>query len=202
MMMSEEVKRDNLKPYMLWLLLLTFAAPIGAAFWLYSIGGTESTVNKGQFVKPGIQILEMGLANEDGSPVAEKQLYGHWHMMFYMGQDCDKVCEEKIYTLRQIKTSFHKDSERISNILIHFEKNINPEFADKIASHYANFGRYYANKETFNKILGFSSDELMTQQIVYIVDPIGNVILQYDAENTAQDIISDMKRLLKASQIG
>lgn len=205
--MTEEAKklepsRDNLKPYMLWLLLLTFAAPIGAAFWLYSIGGTENTVNKGEFVKPGVQLLEMGLKNIDGSAVSEKQLYGRWHMMYFMATDCSGSCEEMVYTMRQIKTSFHKDSERISNILIHFDEKISDSFQQRIKTHYSNFERYYADKEVFNKKLDYSADELMEKGIVFIVDPIGNVILKYNKDKTAKDIISDFKRLLKASQIG
>ena len=43
---------------------------------------------------------------------------------------------------------------------------------------------------------------LMHQGTEVLVDPIGNVILKYNKDKTAKDIISDMKRLLKASQIG
>jgi len=201
--MSEETtNNNNLKPYMLWLLILTFIAPIGAAYWLYNVGGTENTVNKGEFVKAGVQLLDMGLTTLDGKAAVEKDLYGHWHMMVFMGADCGKVCEETIYTVRQIKTSLHKESPRFVNVLIHFDKNINADFKEKIKTHYANFDRYFADKEIFNKALGVTDGDLTDKGIVYIVDPIGNVILKYNKDKTAKDIISDIKRLLKASQIG
>lgn len=204
-MMNEEVENKsqrNMGRYMLFLMVFTFVIPIGAAYWLFSIGGTDIKVNKGEFVTSGVQILDMGLTNLDGAAATEKDLFGHWHMMFYMNSDCNKACEEKIYTLRQIKTSFHKESDRIENILIHFDKNINPEFSNKIETHYAKFNRYFADRETFNQVLGFNGNQLIDKEIVFIIDPIGNVILRYGKESTAKDIISDMKRLLKASQIG
>lgn len=200
--MNEEVKKDNLKPYMLWLLLLTFIVPMAAAYWLYSIGGTEHTVNKGEFVKNSVQLMDLGLTTDEGKGVTEEALYGNWHMMFFMNDRCDKKCEETIYSMRQIKTSFHKDSDRITNLLIHFDRNINAEFKEKIKTHYANFERYYADKEMFNRALGYAGDDLMDKSIIFVVDPIGNVILKYDAGKGAKDIISDIKRLLKASQIG
>ena len=187
---------------MLWLLIFTFIAPIGAAYWLFNAGGTENTVNRGEFVKSGVQLLDMKLKTLDGSDATEKQLYGHWHMMVFMNAACDKQCEETIYTVRQIKTSLHKESPRFVNVLIHFEKDIDKEFQEKIKTHYANFDRYFADKEIFNRALGQSGDDLTRQSLIYIVDPIGNVILKYNKEKTAKDIISDIKRLLKASQIG
>lgn len=204
--MNEEVKteasKDTLKPYMLWLMLFTFVAPIGAAFWLYSIGGTENTVNKGEFVKPGVQILEMGLKDLNGDAAKEEQLYGRWHMMYFMESDCKGLCEETIYSMRQIKTAMHKESDRITNLLIHFDENISDSFQARIKTHYANFDRYFADRGVFNQQLGFTGDELMRKRMVFIIDPIGNVILQYNKDKSAKDIISDFKRLLKASQIG
>lgn len=200
--MTEENNNNNLKPYMLWLLILTFVAPIGAAYWLYNVGGTENTVNNGEFLNPIVQMMDLGLTTEDGKKAVQNKVYGHWHMMFFMNSDCNKACEETIYTMRQIKTSFHKESPRITNVLIHFEKEFSEEFKGKIKTHYANFDRYFASKDVFNKALGYSGNELMNKNIIFIVDPIGNVILKYTNGQTAKDIISDIKRLLKASHIG
>jgi len=197
-----EQTNENFKPYMLWLLIFTFIAPIGAAYWLFNVGGTENTVNKGEFVKAGVQLLDMKLQTTENKAATEKDLYGHWHMMVFMNDTCDKQCEETIYTVRQIKTSLHKESPRFVNVLIHFDKNIDSEFKEKIKTHYANFDRYFADKEIFNRALDVSGDDLIKKNLIYIVDPIGNVILKYNKEKTAKDIISDIKRLLKASQIG
>ncbi|MCK5337013.1 MAG: SCO family protein [Gammaproteobacteria bacterium] len=201
-MMNEKKEKKNLKSYMLSMLVLTFLAPIGAAYWLYYAGGTETKVNRGEFVEVGVQLMDMNLLELDGNKAAQNDVFGHWHMMFFMNADCDKKCEETIYTMRQIKTSFHKESTRITNMLIHFDKNISNEFKEKIKTHYTNFDRYYADKEVFNQALGYAGNELVDKNIIFIVDPIGNVILKYNKDKTAKDIMQDMKRLLKASHIG
>jgi cytochrome oxidase Cu insertion factor (SCO1/SenC/PrrC family) len=201
-MMNDKKQKKNLNSYMLSMLLLTFVAPIGAAYYLYYAGGTEHKVNQGEFVESGVQLMDMNLLALDGSKAAQNDVYGHWHMMFFMNDDCDKKCEETIYTMRQIKTSFHKESTRITNVLIHFEKEISGAFKEKINTHYANFDRYYADKEKFNRALGYAGNEMMEKNIIFVVDPIGNVILKYNKDNTAKDIIKDIKRLLKASHIG
>jgi hypothetical protein len=37
---------------------------------------------------------------------------------------------------------------------------------------------------------------------LWLVDPLGNMVLQYDASHTGYDMIADLKRLLKLSNIG
>ena len=37
---------------------------------------------------------------------------------------------------------------------------------------------------------------------IYIIDPIGNFVFRYGADGNPKDILSDLKRLLKMSQIG
>lgn len=200
--MNEKKEKKNLKTYMLMMLVLTFIAPIGAAYYLFYAGGTDVKVNRGEFVEGAVQLMDMNLLALDGSKAAQNDVYGHWHMMFFMNADCDDKCEETIYTMRQIRTTFHKNSLRITNVLIHFDKEISERFQEKIKTHYAHFDRYFAEKEVFNKALGYRGNELMEQNLMFIVDPIGNVILKYNKDNTAKDIIKDIKRLLKASHIG
>jgi hypothetical protein len=37
---------------------------------------------------------------------------------------------------------------------------------------------------------------------LYIVDPLGNLMMRHDASRTSRDLLTDMKRLLKLSHIG
>ena len=37
---------------------------------------------------------------------------------------------------------------------------------------------------------------------LYIVDPLGNLMMRHDGERTSKDLLSDLKKLLKLSHIG
>ncbi|MEC7251173.1 MAG: hypothetical protein VXW10_08035, partial [Pseudomonadota bacterium] len=37
---------------------------------------------------------------------------------------------------------------------------------------------------------------------IYIIDPLGNLVFYYATETPPKDILQDLKRLLKVSQIG
>jgi len=37
---------------------------------------------------------------------------------------------------------------------------------------------------------------------IYIIDPIGNFVFRYGVDGNPKDVLSDLKRLLKMSQIG
>ncbi len=37
---------------------------------------------------------------------------------------------------------------------------------------------------------------------LYIVDPLGNLMMRHDAAHTSKDLLTDLKKLLKLSHIG
>lgn len=202
MMNQETNKKDSLKPYMLWLLIFTFIAPVGAAYWLYNVGGTAKTVNKGELISQPAQILDLNLQDKEGNTVDEKTVYGKWHMLAFVNSDCDRLCEEAIYKIRQTRIILHKESDRVVNVLVHLDKNIQPEFAKKLSTHYQHFSQFYGVKQQISDRLNLSADQLLASQNIFIVDPIGNIILKYKAPYDYKDFLADLKRLLKASQIG
>ena len=40
------------------------------------------------------------------------------------------------------------------------------------------------------------------EQTLFIVDPLGNLMMRHDASHTSKDLLSDLKKLLKLSHIG
>ena len=200
--MTDITQESNVKPYVLWLMLLTFVAPIIAAFWLYQIGGTDLTVNRGELLSKPAQILELQLHDEQGRPATEQQLFGKWHLLVFTDGQCDADCEKRIYELRQVKTSLHKESDRLINVAVHLSSQMDAEFNQKMQSHYERFKQYIADQQWISQQLGYDSDRFLKEQHVFMVDPIGNIILRYGPNNSPRDMLDDLKRLLKASQIG
>ena len=76
------------------------------------------------------------------------------------------------------------------------------EFNQKMQSHYERFKQYIADQQWISQQLGYDSDRFLKEQHVFMVDPIGNIILRYGPNNSPRDMLDDLKRLLKASQIG
>jgi len=37
---------------------------------------------------------------------------------------------------------------------------------------------------------------------ILVVDPLGNMMMYYHAENTGKDMLTDIKRMLKVSKLG
>ena len=48
----------------------------------------------------------------------------------------------------------------------------------------------------------FAGDLGVLARGVYIVDPLGNVVLRYSHEQVGKPLLDDLKHLLKVSQIG
>jgi hypothetical protein len=63
----------------------------------------------------------------------------------------------------------------------------------------------YAGATALRQRLGTTAPagvDPLTQHYIYVVDPLGNVMLYFTPENTAEDILSDLDTLLDNSSLG
>lgn len=86
--------------------------------------------------------------------------------------------EKLNYQLNQLRKALGQDQKRVAVIRINEEAN---EFTQLKLS----FGNHF---EVKNKI--------------YLVDPLGNLFMYYQSSTNPMDILKDLKKVLKVSQIG
>jgi hypothetical protein len=56
--------------------------------------------------------------------------------------------------------------------------------------------------ERFPRLVMLSAEVGSLAEGVYIVDPLGNLVLRYPPQAPAADVLEDLKKLLRVSQIG
>jgi len=171
-----------------WLLLAMFILPIafGTLFFYANPNYfSESTVNYGDLVRPVIATDE-GDIEIDGSA----SLQGIWTMV-YVSSRCDDVCEKAVVDMKTIRTLMNADMRRIQRMII-IEDNSTPTSDDKTLIK----ARVISEKLT-------QSLEKYTENAIYLIDPIGNIMLYYEPHNIdIRLVIKDLKRLFKYSRIG
>lgn len=202
--MSEE---DNNKKNKITIILVVvaFLSPVILSWVVFNytdIGEGRGTSNHGHLITPIRPIDDLAMIdpmNED----RKETLHGKWSMVFVTDK-CKDVCMDNVYRMRQIHTMMDKHSLRVQKVLLLTKQNpaeLTPLFTD-----YA--GQQVVNPELIDieslleKFRLDESDNPLSNARLYIVDPLGNLMMKFEADANPRDIMSDLKKLLRASRIG
>lgn len=52
------------------------------------------------------------------------------------------------------------------------------------------------------QVIGLGSDKTKLEPAIWIVDPLGNLVMRYSADAELKELLEDLKKLLKVSRIG
>jgi hypothetical protein len=167
----------NLLRHKLVLVALVCAAPavLGTAAWYFG-WGTGSAGNYGELLPP----------QTVSAPPLDK-LRGKWVLVSFDAAACDAYCERKLYFMRQVRRAQGKEMERVERLWVLTDAGKpRPELLPGIEG--TRFGRF--SGESFP---GNSADH------IYLVDPLGNLVLRFPRDPDPSKMIKDLQRLLKVS---
>lgn len=139
------------------------------------------TANYGELLKP--QPLDGALA----------QLRGKWVLLTADAAACGAPCERKLYIVRQVRKAQGKDAERMERLWLVTDGG-RPR-AQLVA---ALEGGHIAtpSPQLLQALPGTPTEH------IYLVDPLGNLMMRFPAEADPPKLIKDLQRLLKYSSFG
>ncbi len=126
-----------------------------------------------------------------------------WMLMVTGKGDCTQACQTMLYNTRQVNRALGKDADRVHRFLVMDQPDVSSrknlaksypllKFAVSPAASLAHLPVSTAASES-NKAAIWN---------IWVADPHGNIMLHYSEQHTGKDILTDMKRLLKLSNIG
>ncbi len=182
-----------------------FFGPLIVAWVLYygfSGTATDPNGNNGQLINPARPLPELSLITAQGEPADELVFEDQrWTFMYFADQPCAEQCKKRLYDTRQVRTSLHRRAPRVQRIYIATDKNYLPD-ADYVKEQHSDLELYVASGDTLHDFLSMSVADAGTNGMVYVLDPLGNLVLYYRAKDEAKGMLEDMRRLLKLSHIG
>ena len=121
-------------------------------------------------------------------------LRGKWVLVSFDAAACDAYCEKKLYFMRQIRTAQHKDAGRVERLWVLTDAG-KPR-AELLAAIEGTRLAAYKDTAAARDFPGNVADH------VYLIDPLGNLMLRFPREPDPSKMLQDLKRLLRLSQIG
>jgi cytochrome oxidase Cu insertion factor (SCO1/SenC/PrrC family) len=190
-------------PYTVWFVVLAFVAPVALAYIMFFFVDVRSFINHGEILNPIVHISSFKLTDEDNEIIPQAELTFKWRLISFVGKECDQSCESRLYDTRQIHTSLGKDQHRLSRMFIHLEP-ASESLNKLIDEEHENVIHVNGDVGVIKKALGVNirSDASITNNEIYIMDPMGNVMMRFTQEQPNKEFLYDLKKLLKASQIG
>ena len=184
---------------MLALVVSLLALPFAIAALLYFVGWQpERTGNRGQLRHPPVSLPASGLKMPDGRPLATAELQDKWLLLLNGRGQCTADCLQRIDEMRRIQVSLNKDMGRLRRVVLS-DRIADPEFA---AARQRQPDLVLAEAPP-HWLPGSGSDaEDNAGYRLHIIDPQGNLIMDYPADIPAKGVRGDLERLLKFAWTG
>jgi hypothetical protein len=176
----------------LLLLIGLFILPVAASYLAYYIWQPTGRKNYGELVKQ-VEIRLTG-PSLDGQPWNTDSLKGKWMMVYVGSGACQKTCEDLLYFMRQTRTAQGKEMDRIERLWV-----LTDDIAPAAGLQQAHAGLRYLRMtgSPENQFAGSGQGVHL-----YMVDPLGHLMMRWPQNPDPRRMIKDIKHLLKASQIG
>ena len=189
-------------PYTPWFVVAAFVVPVVAAYILFFLGVTPPAYsNKGELLAPVVDIESFALTDAENQPIKRDDIIIHrWHMILFAGSRCDDACNEALYKMRQINIAVGKNAPRVRHTVVHYAPP-DEAFSALIEQEYPDARRVYTNSQSVEAALQQVGAEFRSNEI-YLMDPLGNIMLRFTQDQSYKDLMHDLNKLLKVSQIG
>jgi hypothetical protein len=186
---------------------LMFFAPLALSFYLYygKYWHPGGRVNAGELIEPArpLPALALPLASprtEATEHTNAQFLKGKWTLLYVQHGRCDDECRRHLYDTRQVRLALDRDMDRVQRVFIGDSdccdlKELLAVHPDLIAI------RASPADEPLLRVLPTRPGAVDSHR-VYLIDPLGNVMMFYEADTRAKGMLEDMKRLLRLSSIG
>lgn len=177
------------------LIFAVFAVPLIAAYLSYYVWPPQGRLNYGELIDPKT-MPDVALRDADGKEFSLSTLRGKWIMLSVDSAHCDEACDHKLFLMRQTRISMTKEMNRIERVLLlRGDAKATAELAKKYPGMHILSG---ANDSLLNTFPG----ALNAADYIYLVDPVGQVMMRYVKNPDATGIRRDLTRLLSVSQVG
>jgi cytochrome oxidase Cu insertion factor (SCO1/SenC/PrrC family) len=114
------------------------------------------------------------------------RLRGKWLLVALDSAVCDAWCEKKLYYLRQVRRALGKDMDRVERLwLLTDDAKPRAELLQAIE------GTLIERTPRMDAFPGKPVDHL------YVVDPLGNLMMRYPRDPDPSKMLKDLQRLMK-----
>ncbi|MGJ8691737.1 MAG: hypothetical protein ACSHW0_04590 [Thalassotalea sp.] len=185
-----DINQRNKSRKSLVMVILAFALPIILAKLALTFQWLEYGVtNQGELLEPPLPITNLGLAAHP----EDKQ----WLLVYLLPENCEQLCQQVLVGVNNTYIALGKEMPRVTPVAL-YQSSLSSEQLATVRQHEWQF------TQASNKALTNAD-----QTKLYVVDPMGNILMSHHLPTSNDNIpsfgkavLADMKKLLKYSKVG
>lgn len=182
----------------LLLLFIFFVAPVIAVIAMYQWQWHPSGSSFGHLVSPAKKITLNNDLPESQQATNGQQVWHEKWSLVVVSQTCASDCLAKLKDMRQLHASLAKDIDRVQRILVSKEADV-----AAIKASYPDLIVLDQPSDSVSQLAHqFVEAGATNEATVYLVDPLGNLVMWFDPAIPTVKVRKDLTRLLTYSWAG
>jgi hypothetical protein len=171
------------------MILAVVIAPmlLASAMYQWRFWVPETRSYHGELLGSGQTLQDLGVGGE---------VEPRWQLLVTAPGSCERDCQELVFLARQIHIGLNREVSRASHTLA-TASTLDADYDAKLRREYPQLQRLSLDSQAYTQLAGQSAEPQL-----WLVDPMGNLVLRYDISSKPKGILDDLRFLLKISQIG
>lgn len=196
----EESQRKTSGRWKLFAVLAVCASPLIASYFTYYVIKPQSRTNYGALIDPRAHPIPDAFvpATLDGKAAPLTNFRGKWIMLMVHPAECGEKCKKTLYDMRQLRLAQGKEKDRIERVWLVTDK---APLETVLMREYDGTQMLRAEPAAVSAWLPADTGTTPVDH-VYMIDPLGNLMMRFPKDADPNKIKRDLAKLLKASRIG
>lgn len=192
--------------------LIVVSAFVGPVILIKSGWRPSKTANYGELIQPARPIQDVRLQTLKGQAKKFSDLKGKWTFVYFGSAECSSnsmslksPCERSLYKMRQVRLTQGRYLKRVQTVYIVTDSKT-LDLLRFTLKEYPNMqvltGSSSSIRQLTKQFAWQQTSPLDGDHRVYLIDPLGNLVMMYTGGADPSGMRKDLGRLLRHSKIG
>ncbi len=181
----------------LYALIAVCLAPVIASYLAYYVFPPSGRTNYGDLIEPQ-RPCPPSRSSSTTQRLRPEAAARSWLMVKVDAAACEQTCQQRLWLMRQLRTMTGKDADRIERVMLVTDAG---PMETMLLREYDGTHFLRADRAELERLLP-AEPGTPIEDYIYLVDPIGNLMMRWPRDADASRMKKDLSKLLKASRIG